>query len=165
MVDKGATPVVPMTHLSSRHRRCIVLRGEPEATRREAARLTSRLSAVVSLGATRLRPARSLLGQSFDAIVLDLHAGLSPDVLGLCQGLVRGGGALILCLPPEGRAVPRAELAVAPFSVADVTTRFWSRFERRLAEFDTSPPLSPLAPPPELAQGSVEQRQVVEQLA
>ena len=154
-----------MTHPPSRHRRCIVLRGERDVTRGEAARLTSRLGAVQTLDGTELRPARSLLGQSFDAIVLDLHAGVSPDVLGLCQGLVRGGGALILCLPPEGRAVPRAELAVAPFGVADVTTRFWSRFERRLAEFDTSPPLSPLAPPPELGQGSIEQRRVVEQLA
>jgi tRNA(Met) cytidine acetyltransferase len=142
-----------------------VLRGERDATRREAARLTSQLSAVVSLGGTALRPARALLGQSFDAIVLDLHAGLSPDVLGLCQGLVRGGGALILCLPPEGRAVRRAELAVAPFGVADVSTRFWSRLERRLTELDTSAPPSPLAPPPPLDLGSAEQRRVIEQLA
>ncbi|HTV22312.1 MAG TPA: tRNA(Met) cytidine acetyltransferase TmcA domain-containing protein, partial [Polyangiaceae bacterium] len=108
---------------------------------------------------------RQLLGQSFDAVVLDLHDGVAADTLGRCHGLVRGGGALILCLPPPGCAPRRPELAVLPYTSTDVGCRFWQRLERHLARLNTAPPSEPLASPSALALGSAEQARVVERLA
>jgi tRNA(Met) cytidine acetyltransferase len=149
------------------HRRCIVLRGERDATLAEAGRLVSALQSVCVVDASHRSRARSqqLLGRSFDAVVLDLHAGVSADTLGRCHGLVRGGGALLLCMPPEGRSIAAAELAVYPFTAAHVGTRFWSRLERELAGIDTAPPNAPLVQPPPIVAGSAEQANVVTRLA
>ncbi|HWO11936.1 MAG TPA: GNAT family N-acetyltransferase [Polyangiaceae bacterium] len=156
-----------MTSSALRHRRCIVLRGGREETLREATRLTSGLAEVAVVDGGRLAPARAraLLGRSLDAVVLDLHAGLSADTLGQCHGLVRGGGALVLCLPPPGQPVSLAELAVYPFAPEQVGTRFWQRLERRLARLDTAAPQAPLAAPPRAELGNAEQRRVAARLA
>jgi tRNA(Met) cytidine acetyltransferase len=152
------------------HRRLIVLRGERDQTLQRASWLTSALAEVAVIEG-RLAPARAraLLGRSLDAVILDLHAGLSADTLGQCHGLVRGGGALIVCLPPEGAPVASADLAVYPFTVAEVGTRFWERFERHLARLatglDVGSPPAPLAPPSAVAPGSEEQARAVEHLA
>ncbi len=42
---------------------------------------------------------QNLLGSEIDAIVLNAYAGLNPNVLGMCQGLVRAGGLFILVTP------------------------------------------------------------------
>src|SRR5690242_17323098 len=112
-----------------RHRRCIVLRGEREATLQRAAQLVSHLAStcVIEGGPVSAARSRQLLRRSFDAVVLDLHAGAAADTLGRCHGLVRGGGALILCLPPTGCEVRRRELAVHPYTSTDVGDRFWRR--------------------------------------
>jgi tRNA(Met) cytidine acetyltransferase len=149
-----------------RHRRCIVLHGEREATLQRAAQLVSHLASacVVEGGSVSAARSRQLLGQSFDAVVLDLHAGAAADTLGRCHGLVRGGGALILCLPPTGCAVRRPELAVHPYTSADVGRRFWRRLEQHLARLDTAPPSEPLEPAPPAPLGSAEQAGVVQRL-
>jgi tRNA(Met) cytidine acetyltransferase len=54
---------------------------------------------------------------------------------------------------------------VYPFAVAQVGARFWERFERFVARYETGPPRAPLAPPPAPETGSPEQRRVVERLA
>jgi len=144
-----------------------VLRGDREATLREAARLVSHLTSTFGAGGAPVSAARTrqLLGQSFDAVVLDLHDGVAADTLGRCHGLVRGGGALILCLPPPGCARRRSSLAVPPYTSADVGTRFWQRLERHLERLDTAPPAEPLEPPPAAPPGSAEQARVVERLS
>lgn len=153
--------------LPPRHRRCIVLRGERQATLREAARLISGLASSCNVGGGPVSAARTrqLLGQTFDAVIVDLHDGVAADTLGRCHGLVRGGGALILCLPPTGCAPSRPELAVLPYTSADVGSRFWQRLERHLARLDTAPPAQPLVPPPAVALGSDDQARAVEHLA
>lgn len=77
---------------------------------------------------------RRHLGRSFDAVVLDLHADIHADQLGMVHGFVWGEGALILRLPPAGE--PPADLArrltIEPFPASAVGDRFWRRFEARL---------------------------------
>lgn len=153
-----------------RHRRCIVLRGEREQTCIEAERILARLDSdrVAWIGrpaGTRFvecERARSLLGQAFDAVVIDLHDELDADVIGQCHGLVWGGGALILLMPEH--PPPQHRLAPPPFSSKDVGTRFWSRLQRILSAYELTSP-EPLAPPPREVSGTESQRAVIERLA
>jgi tRNA(Met) cytidine acetyltransferase len=145
-----------------RHRRCIVVRGERESTALASARVVARLDEVLrASGALPGAALRRRLGQSYDAVVLDLHDGIEADVMGQAHGLVRGGGALVLEMPVDG-AVPLASLAVHPFSREEVTSRFWARLERALKGVDTTP--DTIAPPLHPLEGTAEQRQVVERL-
>lgn len=157
-----------------RHRRCVVLRGEPASTRAEALALlgASRDEDVLWVGEGDVRfttatrtSARRLLGRAFDAVVLDLHRGADADLLGLCHGFVWGGGWLVLRMPPPGAHAPDEALAVPPFTAADVTTRFAARLERALSRGEVSPPPAPLAAPPRAVRGTDEQRALVEALA
>jgi tRNA(Met) cytidine acetyltransferase len=80
----------------------------------------------------------SWLGQAFDVVVLDAHAGLDADALGQAHGLVFGGGALILRLGPAPSS--DARLAVFPHSIADVGLRFATHVERVLSDHATAIP-------------------------
>lgn len=149
-----------------RHRRCLVLRGQrPETAAREAA-LTVALDDVLRVGpgcvpASRVR---RLLGQAFDAVVVDLHDGVDADVLGQCHGLVRGGGAMILRMPPEGEVPPAPALAPFPYSGPDVGTRFWARLEACLQRSEAVQPPGPLSAPPKSTRGTGEQKRIVERV-
>lgn len=108
---------------------------------------------------------RGLLGRSFDAVVLDLHAALDADRLGQCHGFVWGGGALVLRLPPVGEAqVGPARLAAFPFAEADVGQRFRRHLERALARARVTGPRR-LEAAPRRVGGTSEQARVVERLA
>ncbi|MCB9594724.1 MAG: tRNA(Met) cytidine acetyltransferase [Sandaracinaceae bacterium] len=156
-----------------RHRRLIVLRGGAAETRDAALARLAGLAADDVLwvadepapGVTHVRPAdvRRLLGGSFVAVVLDLHAGLDADRLGQCHGFVWGGGALVLRMPPPDAAAPRdPSLAVAPYDVEAVGHRLWDRLEARVASApDDGAPLTR----PEAVSGTAEQALVVERLA
>jgi len=150
-----------------RHRRCIVLRGKPEETRLAAASITGALGAVLWVGADGVPPSRvrRFLGGSVDAVVIDLHGGIDADVLGQCHGLVRGGGALVLCCPPCGAVPSTPSLVLLPYREEDVGCRFWSRLERALDRAPVSEPREPLEPPPPIPGGTEEQRCVVERVA
>ena len=119
-------------------------------------------------GLTQVAPGgvRRLLGQAFSAVVLDLHDGLSADVLGQCAGLVFGGGRLLLRLPPTDAAplTKQAELAVYPFLPHEVGQRFWARFVRCLAKTDACLPASSFAAPDRCVTPDAEQARVVDQL-
>ncbi len=106
--------------------------------------------------------ARKLLGRAFDAVVIDAHRGVDPDVLGQCHGFIRRGGALILRM---GGIVRREELIVIPYTIDDVTTHFDERFERCIARAPAVSPPLPLAPVAHENVGTDEQRLVVERLA
>ena len=86
-------------------RQLVVLRGEEAVTRREARICLAHVDPdeVLWVGSgegEEPRPQRRL-GQGFDAVVVSLHDRLDLDRLGLCQGFVRGGGALVLRVPPD----------------------------------------------------------------
>ncbi|HLV65542.1 MAG TPA: GNAT family N-acetyltransferase [Polyangiaceae bacterium] len=149
----------------SQERRCIVLRGDRATTRREAGRLTERLDSVLTVGPGAVPPGRvrAHLGGAFEAVVLDGFDGVDADLLGQIHGLVLGGGALVLCLP---EAPPRsAALAVYPYTVCDVATRFFERLERYLG---TSPAVTsapaPLSRPTFVPRSTEEQEAVVARL-
>ncbi|QLG26606.1 tRNA(Met) cytidine acetyltransferase [Halorarum halophilum] len=83
----------------------------------------------------RLRPkhARRLLGTTRDAVVLDAFEEFSANALGQTIGAVDGGGLYLLLAPPLDDWPDRRDdfdesLAVPPYTVDDVT----SRFRRRL---------------------------------
>ena len=127
-----------------------MLRGTPEETRRDALALCAALDPreVLWVGAgevpfqtSTVAGVRRLLGGAFDAVVLDVHAGLDADVLGQAQGFVRGGGALVLRWPDAPPLAGRERLAAYPFSPEDVGVRFFRRVERWLAPLSDAAPL------------------------
>ncbi|MFB6169419.1 MAG: tRNA(Met) cytidine acetyltransferase TmcA [Haloferacaceae archaeon] len=93
----------------------------------------------VETAGERVDPDRAadLLGTTRDTVVLDCHAGFSPNRLGQVVGAVRGGGLLVLVTPPladwprrrgrfdEGLAAPPADLSA-------VTGHFRRRLVRTL---------------------------------
>lgn len=137
--------------MRARSRRCLVLRGTHEETRTEAIARVRELDAASVLWASpdapkgmrvvSSRALDSMLGQSVAAVVLDLHGALDPDAIARAEGLIRAGGALVLRMPPSGHEpVRRTDLALHPYTPADVGTRFAERFARRLAvEHDAGP--------------------------
>lgn len=97
-------------------------------------------------------------------MVLDLHDGPDADALGRVQGLVRGGGRLLLRLPEVGAWPPGpASLAVWPHRPEEVGAAFVSRLEAAL----TGPWIvedAPLVPAPRASAGTPEQDAVVRRL-
>ena len=154
-------------------RALIALRGDAEATHAQAAALVAALPPAEVLwvgsdappGHTGVRPrdVARRLGAGCDAVVLDLHAGLDADLIGQCHGFVRGGGALVLRLWPEGAPPPATDaLCVHPYGPGDVTARFQTRFERALP---AQAPLPPLASAVRAVTGTDEQAAVVSRLS
>ena len=115
-----------------------MLRGEREETAAAATALVRELETVLWVSSrespgfevTAPNAVKRTLGQSFDAVVLDLHDGVDPDVLGQCHGLVWGGGALVMRLPDE--LPPPGKLAAYPYEPTEVRPRFEQHFERAL---------------------------------
>ncbi|MCB9780243.1 MAG: tRNA(Met) cytidine acetyltransferase [Alphaproteobacteria bacterium] len=119
-------------------RQLLVLREEETATRHQARVVTAHVDPdeVLWVGpgeGEESRPER-LLGRAFDAVVVSLHDRLDLDRIGLCQGFVRGGGALVLRVPPD-HALPRdPRLVVWPHALDDVGLRAWERVLGRLPD-------------------------------
>ena len=81
--------------------------------------------------------AASLLGTTRDVVVLDCHAGFSPNLLGQTVGVARGGGLLVLVTPPladwpRRRSQFDEGLAAPPADVSEVTGHFRRRLVRTL---------------------------------
>ncbi|UJR83287.1 GNAT family N-acetyltransferase [Sandaracinus amylolyticus] len=162
--------------MSPRHRRCVVLRGSADATRASALERLQTLedARVLWVGrettrfvSVRERGVRALVGRAFDVVVIDLHEGLDADVLGLACGMIWGGGALVLRMPPEGEvsAARDDELVVAPHTAADVTHRFWARFERVLATTTARDDAAVIGEAPHEVSGDADQRRVIDALS
>ena len=76
-----------------------------------------------------------LLGTTRDVVVVDAHESFRPNALGQVTGVVDGGGLLVALTPPLAEWPTRRDgfderLAVAPFTLEDVT----GNFRRRLVE-------------------------------
>lgn len=167
-------------HTARPQRHLLLLRGEAPQTAAEAR------AACAALDAARIcwigegqppegvspQPAyasAALLGQDFDAVVLDLHTVLDVDQLSQAQGLVRAGGCLVLRLDDAHAPLPPREhelLRLWPDTLKRPPTR---RLRARLAQrlfahaAALAPPL-PLRPCPPILQGSAEQAALVERL-
>ncbi|MEO0604375.1 MAG: tRNA(Met) cytidine acetyltransferase TmcA domain-containing protein [Myxococcota bacterium] len=140
-----------------------VLRGTPEETAARARQLLEGFESVLDV--TDPTTLRRWLGTSQQAVVLDGHRPLPAEAYGQAQGLVRGGGVLVLRLPAEGAGPADPRLAVPPFGPEDVGLRFARRVVRALEAValpDGAPPTSP--PDPHLSNGTAEQPFVVESL-
>ncbi|MCX4242595.1 GNAT family N-acetyltransferase [Paraliomyxa miuraensis] len=160
-----------------RHRRCLLLRGSRSATREAAlAQLDAWGEATVlwigepseqdRFEVVRPRRVSTVLGRSFDAVVLDAHDGIDADVLGQSQGLVWGGGGLLLRMAEPGAGPSRAareRLAAIPYRPGDVGTRFDAHVERALARAERASGLS-AGPPAHVVTGHAEQARVIERL-
>lgn len=161
--------------MKSRERRCVVLRGSDASTAEKALSLLANVADRDALWVGDAAPPRGVharpsdvfrrLGQAFDAVVLDLHAGLDADVLGQCHGMVWGGGALVLRMPDAPPDRGRERLAVHPFLATDVGMRLWARFLRCLERATTDDGATPIEPASHDARGTDEQATVVAELA
>jgi len=133
------------------HRTLRVVRGARAETAEAAAELVAEIpleqvlwvgdDAPTGVRNTDRTEVRRMLGGSFLAVVLDLHARVDPDLLGQCHGFVWGGGVLALRLPLSPPPAPH--LAVHAVDPSDVTTRFWERIaslEDRAGPVRTEPP-------------------------
>lgn len=85
--------------------------------------------------------ARKVLGREVDALVFDAHSGFDPDAFGAAVGTLRGGGLLLMLVPPLAEwpsfADPeRARIAVAPYTASQVGGRFLQRLAEVLSAAD-----------------------------
>jgi tRNA(Met) cytidine acetyltransferase len=158
---------------SNRHRRLVIVRGSEAQTREQVDAMLAELpdgdvawisTTAPAGGYTCIRPQELVtrLGQAFDVVVVDGHHGLEADVLGQAHGLVFGGGALVVRLPPAGLD-PLAQLAVHPYTAADVAGRFEAHVERVLSQHASAIPAA-LGPVDRTTTGTAEQADVVARL-
>ena len=128
------------------HRRLLVLAGSARWTRARARAIhraaggglwvgTPAPAGIEGLPAARVP---GLLGSETDLLVYDARAGLDADALGAASGLVRGGGVMVLLVPPleEWPDFPdpqRARITVWPHPPAAVGGRFIHRLAALLA--------------------------------
>lgn len=139
----------PPSPAPRRHRAWRLVRGAPAETASAAAAHLAGVDPAAVLWVGEAHPpfagverhaVRRLLGQAFDAVVIDGHAGLDADLLGQSQGFIWGGGLLIVRLPVDA---PPGDpgLVVAPYTASDVGRRFFRRVEAALAEAPASAPV------------------------
>ena len=81
----------------------------------------------------------TVLGTTYDAVVLDLTHQLVPNDIGILVEVVRGGGILVFMTPkPEEwsrvRTFFQKKLVVHPYKLSDLKPRFIQRFVRKLEE-------------------------------
>ncbi len=109
------------------------------------------------------RGLRRMLGQTVDALVLDLRGErLELELLAVGEGLVRAGGRVVLVLDGDGPLAGRPpSLAVPPFGVGEVGRR---AFDRLLAVAAEAGPAPPIGPAPETA-GNADTERVAAALA
>lgn len=139
---EGASRICIAETMASRE--LVVLRGPANRVRHQARRWLEGSEDTLWVGEPgdgRVLPrqVRSLLGQARDAVVLELFSGLDLELLAQVEGMVRGGGRLILLEPEE--PTPDATLAVEPFRIEDVSVRAASRLR---ALMPARPTLAPI---------------------
>ncbi len=109
-----------------------------------------------ALATPALARAQQILGDEYGIAVIDAWEGFDPERLGAVSGTVRGGGALLLLLPPLDEWVARADPAAQriagwPHTPASLANRFIARTIRVLQSHPTVEWLSMGAPAMPLA--------------
>jgi tRNA(Met) cytidine acetyltransferase len=155
-------------------RRCLVVRGAPAETRARAEALLNAYPPQAVLWTRAEETARegglrARLGGTWDAVVVDLHGVWVPEVLALAEGLVRGGGALVLRMAESDAptAPGPLSLVVEPYSTNDVGTRWPERLRRALDAAPVervTPETSALLPPGWAPRASSDQAEAVRAL-
>ncbi|ROR34428.1 GNAT family N-acetyltransferase [Inmirania thermothiophila] len=128
---------------AARHRRAVLLAGGAAWGRGTAAAMARAAGDALWIGAqppaglaaAARGQAAGHLGGEHDAVVVDLHEGFDPDLLGMAAGMVRGPGLLLLPAPPPERwpvhpDPERARIAVAGYGPEAVAGRFLARLAR-----------------------------------
>ena len=129
------------------HRRIIVISGPQEWGQRAACTLIEHHphddivwigdSAPDELAITPFARRQQLLGDEYGIAVIDTWSGFDPDQFGAVSGTVRGGGALLLLLPPLEEWALRPDpaqqrIAVWPHTPATMANHFIERTIRIL---------------------------------
>lgn len=83
----------------------------------------------------------SVMGLTFDILILDLVNDLNPNDLGRLIGVVRGGGAILMLTPsldswPEKLGKLRLELATIQYPASKLRRIFVKRFIKKLHKYD-----------------------------
>ncbi len=83
----------------------------------------------------------SVLGETYDALVIDMMDGFHPNDLGIVVETVREGGVIVALSPKPERWFHlvgkwHEELVSEPYTVDDVVPRFYRRFIRKTLEAD-----------------------------
>jgi len=146
---------LPAVGADPRHRALIVLEGEADDVRARAATLLRGESVWLAPPGTGPSDVRTLTGrrsrivhdEGLDSLVVDLHATVDPDALGATLAAVRGGGLVIVLLPPAGTPdASRDGLVVTPFLAQDVGDRFVRRLRRLLLAHPGATGAAPAGP-------------------
>jgi tRNA(Met) cytidine acetyltransferase len=131
-----------------RHRRLLLISGDPDLCRQQARQVIAALSPEQPLwigesapeGVARLRnrQAQERLGRELDLLIYDAFCGFDPNAFGALGGTLRGGGLLLLLAPPLAQwpsyPDPQHErLAVAGYASAEVGGAFLQRLAAMLA--------------------------------
>lgn len=106
-----------MRPINPHHRQCFLTYGDPESSYSAFLSLCQAFNhllvvahdvhhyaPLVSNKRVTLRPMNKIhneLGQSYDAVLLDISDGISASALAILSGTVRGGGAFVIALPKE----------------------------------------------------------------
>ena len=74
--------------------------------------------------------ARSRLGGSEAALLVDGQDGVQPDALAAALGVIQGGGLILLCLPPmpPAQGQLKEQLTIWPRDSSEVGHQFWEIF-------------------------------------
>jgi tRNA(Met) cytidine acetyltransferase len=135
-----------------RHRRLLLLSGEPASCRQQAWEIVQALEPKSALwigdqapsGTTALSNDQALqrLGDEVDLLVYDAFCGFDPDAFGAISGTLRGGGLLLLLTPrldawPDYPDPEYTRLVVAGESASD----FGGSFLQRLSNLLQTDPL------------------------
>ncbi len=80
-----------------------------------------------------------VLGQTYSSLVIDFTEGFHPNDLGIIVETIKEGGVIIALSPPldrwnNMRSRWHEDLVSEPYTVGDVTGRFFARFMRRTLE-------------------------------
>jgi len=133
---------------SANQRRTLLLSGSADWTAERARELVDGFVGVETVWLSErpftpqvhpMRSALALLGQDLDLLVFDAHSGFDPDGFGAATGAIRGGGLLVLLVPPldvwPTLPDPQAErIAVWPHGAEAVGGRFLARLVRTLQD-------------------------------
>ena len=150
---------------STTHRRLIVLTGTVEwchhsaLTLLDAGPTTLWIGDTAPVGIPTHPPGRAhkVLGGECDRLVFDTHGGFDPDAFGAAAGTLRGGGVLLLLMPPAG-SWPSPFLQRLERLLRDDAGVEWLTEGERLPTLIPPPPTNDLAPP------TVDQLQTIDAL-
>ncbi len=130
-----------------RHRRILLLSGQPDSCRKEASEIVDVLCREQLLWVGEATPAgiapfgnqqaNERLGGEVDLLIYDAFVGFDPDAFGALVGTLRGGGLLLLLTPPldSWHLYPDAALErflAAGFDTASVNGNFLRRLSSLL---------------------------------